>query len=47
VCIINFSVLVPGPSCTHLFQQMGSKAIKVEARAGDPLRNMNATVFSL
>jgi len=43
---INFSVLDPRPSCTHLLQQMGSEVIKVEARAGDPLRNMNATVFS-
>ncbi len=47
VRIVDFSVLLPGPYCTHLLTQMGAEAIKVEPPGGDPVREINPQAFSL
>lgn len=47
VRIVDFSVLLPGPYCTHLLIQMGAEAVKVEPPGGDPVREMNPLAFSL
>jgi len=47
VRILDFSVLLPGPYCTYLLQQMGAEVIKIEPPGGDPVRGMNPLSFSL
>ena len=46
VRIVDFSVLVPGPFCTHMLTEMGAQTIKVEPPGGDPVRRMNPAAFA-
>ena len=46
VRIIDFSLLLPGPYCTHLLTEMGAETIKVEPPGGDPVRGLNAAAFA-
>lgn len=45
VKIIDFSLLLPGPYCTHLLTEMGATTIKVEPPSGDPVRSMSPKAF--
>jgi crotonobetainyl-CoA:carnitine CoA-transferase CaiB-like acyl-CoA transferase len=46
VKVIDFSLLLPGPYCTHLLTGMGATVIKVEPPTGDPVRRMNPESFN-
>lgn len=46
VRILDFSLLLPGPYCTHLLTEMGAETIKVEPPAGDPARMMSPGGFA-
>ena len=43
--VIDFSLVLPGPYCTHLLTEMGAETIKIEPPGGDPARQMNAAGF--
>jgi crotonobetainyl-CoA:carnitine CoA-transferase CaiB-like acyl-CoA transferase len=46
VQIVDFSLLLPGPYCTHLLTEMGATTVKVEPPTGDPVRQMNPESFN-
>lgn len=47
VRILDFSLLLPGPYCTHLLTEMGAETIKVEPPTGDPARLMSPAGFGM
>ena len=45
--VLDLSLLLPGPYCTWQLASFGAEVIKVEPPAGDPVRRMNPTLFTL
>ncbi len=46
VRVLDFSMTLPGPYCTHLLAEMGAEIVKVEPPSGDPTRKMNPIGFA-
>lgn len=44
--VIDFSLLLPGPHCTHMLAEMGATVVKVEPPGGDLLREFNPPLFA-
>jgi len=46
VRVVDFSLLLPGPYCTHLLTEMGATTVKVEPPGGDPMRHLSPEGFA-
>lgn len=44
--VVDFSLVLPGPYCSHLLTEMGAETVKIEPPGGDPARQMNAAGFA-